>query len=167
MRLVAESRLRTLGITEVLTAEMEHVFVTAELPMELQVLEEVRFRHAAEGILALNLLETGVSFLALNEQKIEPPLVLTRRDGKMILKDYSGVLAENGRLIRKEDEVEAGVSEVFLICFGNAYLSFAEQEEALHHLETDLRLAMPYLSMTVHHELVQPEPSFCFCFPEG
>lgn len=214
MRLVAESGLRTLGITEVLTAEMEHVFVTAELPMELQVLEEVMFRHAAEGIptcqetdkslygereilercgeepftaleqlkealrngqrpentfagiLALNLLETGVSFLALNEQKIEPPLVLTRRDGKMILKDYSGVLAENGRLIRKEDEVEAGVSEVFLICFGNAYLSFAEQEEALHHMETDLRLAMPYLSMTVHHELVQPEPSFCFCFPE-
>lgn len=50
MRLVAESGLRTLGITEVLTAEMEHVFVTAELPMELQVLEEVMFRHAAEGI---------------------------------------------------------------------------------------------------------------------
>lgn len=214
MRLVAEAGLRELGITEVLTAEAAHVFVTAELPMELQVLEEVLFRNAAEGImaceetseylygerklletcgsephtaleqlkealrnghrpantfagiLAMNLLETGIPFLALNEKKIEPPLVLTRRDGKMILKDYSGILAENGRLIRKEDEVEAEVSEVFLIAMGNPYLSAAEQEDALHHLEADLRMAMPYLSLKIRHEEVQPVPSFRFTLPD-
>lgn len=214
MRLVAESGLRELGITEVLTAEMEHVFVDAELPMELQVLEEVRFRNVAEGIpscpetserlygerklqelcgndplsalerlkmalrnkerpettfdgiLAMNLLETGVPFLALNAKKIMPPLVLTRREGKMILKDHSGILAENGKLIRTEDEVKAGVSEVFLIALGNAYLPVSEQEEALSRLNADLKMAMPYLSLTVRHEEVQPDPSFCFCLPD-
>ncbi len=214
MRLVAEAGLRSLGIEEVLTAEAEHVFASAELPMELQVMEEVIFRHAAEGIpsfpetserlygernlqklcgnepvsaleqsrnalkkgqrprntfdgiLTMNLLETGVPFLALNEKKIEPPLVLTRRNEKMILKDYSGILAENGRLIRRSDEVKEGVSEVFLIALGNPYLPIMEQEEALHHLEADLRMAMPYLSLAIHHEPVQPEPSQCFCMPE-
>ncbi|MGN1389614.1 MAG: hypothetical protein ACI4WR_08200 [Bulleidia sp.] len=213
MRLVAEAGLRSLGITEVLTAEAEHVFAAAELPMELQVLEEVLFRKAAEGIpscpetserlygerklqelcgndplsalgqmkialksgkrpenafagiLAMNLLETGVPFLALDEKKIRPPLVLTRRNGKMILKDHTGILAENGKLIRTEDGVGAEVSEVFLVALGNAYLPVSEQEEALVHLEADLKMAMPYLSLTVRHEEVQPEPSFCFCLP--